>query len=146
MLFPVDRLNGGAYNVDASANQFFYLSTRSMRHQNSLQYLTRGITHGYWANQLLLKFLFWSAHYFYAKSLQQRKWKMKKKLEKKEKIMVKVPLYWRRCQSTAWTAAPATPTLLPKKLRWLLKIKVPSKGKALDTRSQENVQKALVET
>ena len=23
MLFPVDRLNGGAYNVDASANQFF---------------------------------------------------------------------------------------------------------------------------
>ena len=37
-------------------------------------------------------------------------------------------------------------TLLPKKLRWLLKIKVPSKGKALDTRSQENVQKALVET
>ena len=30
MLFPVDRLNGGAYNVDASANRFFDLSTRSM--------------------------------------------------------------------------------------------------------------------
>ena len=30
MLFLVDHLNGGAYNLDASANRFFYLSTRSM--------------------------------------------------------------------------------------------------------------------
>ena len=145
MLFPVDRLNGGAYNVDASANRFFYLSTRSMRHQNSLQYLTRGITHGYWANQLLLKFFFDLRTTSTRKACNRENGKWKKN-GKKEKIMVKVPFHWRRCQSTAWTAAPATPTLLPKKLRWQLKIKVPSKGKALDTRSQENVQKALVET
>ena len=30
MLFLVDHLNGGAYNLDASANRFFDLSTRSM--------------------------------------------------------------------------------------------------------------------
>ena len=61
------------------------------RHQNSLQYLTRGITHGYWANQLLLKF-------FLIRVLLLREKLATEKMEnekngKKEKIMVKVPFH-----------------------------------------------------